>query len=355
MCVVGSSHNDGCPPVPDGMRGLGGKSPRQPETGIVPAGKPPQKEAQGGIPLVFACAICALGAISAGLFAPIASLLVGFGALAAGTGRSWGINALVSAGTVVLSALVGAFWGVEGAGDALLAVVPAIAIALLSRARKLGAGTACTVVAVSWAAQIGFAEAVCAASGTNVTEQVVGVASSSRDLFQAAGLDAADWNTVVWALGLLWPTAYSTAAAAYVVCAYAGGALAASRLRPRKVDWPRFGEFDLPLWVVTVFVAAVAGFAVWFTRRDMAGDATLMVSGNALLTVRYALAAQGLAVLVRLLGDREVPVWTRVFAGLCGVFLEARFIVLSIVGLLDIWANFRHLRRGESDPVQGEL
>lgn len=354
MCVVGSSQNDGFPPVPEGMRGIGEKGLRQTETGIVPAGQPPQKEAGSGVPLFVACVICALGAISASSFAPVACLLVGFGALAAGSGRSWGVNVLVAAGTIVLSALAGAFWGVEGVGDALLAVAPALAVALLARAGKLGAGTACIVALAAWAAQLGLAEAVCMANGTNVTDQVVGLVANNRELFQAAGLSASDWNTVIWVVGLLWPAAYSTVAAALVVCAYAGGAFAAARLRDRGVDWPSFGEFDLPLWVVAVFVAAVAGFAAWFTRRELVGDAVLMVSGNVLLTVRYALAAQGLAVLMRLLGDREVPRWARVLAAVGGVYLEARFIVMSIVGLLDIWANFRRLERGSSDPVQGE-
>lgn len=354
MCAVGSSQNDGLPPVPEGMRGIGGRNLRQSETGIVPAGQPPQIEARGGDPLFVACAVCALGAISAGIFAPVACLLVGFGALAAGSGRSWGINALVAAGTIVLSALGGAYWGLERVGDALLAVAPALAVALLARAGKLGAGTACVVALAAWAAQLGLAEASCMASGTNVTDQVVGLVASSRELFQAAGLDASDWNTVLWAIGLLWPSAYSTVAAIQVVCAYAGGAFAAARLRDREVEWPSFGEFDLPLWVVAVFVAAVAGFAAWLTRRELVGDAVLMVSGNALLTVRYALAAQGLAVLTRLLQDREVSRWVRVLAAVGGIYLEVRFIVMSIVGLLDIWANFRRLERGAGDPVQGE-
>ena len=79
-----------------------------------------------------------------------------------------------------------------------------------------------------------------------------------------------------------------------------------------------------------------------------------MVSGNALLTVRYALAAQGLAVLAWQARARKVPRFTCVAVVLVAMYLEAQFIVMSVVGLLDIWGNFRHLPRGEEQPVQGE-
>ena len=179
--------------------------------------------------------------------------------------------------------------------------------------------------------------------------------AANPQLLESAGLDADVRSLVEWAVRTFWPAAFSTTALIEFLCAYAGCGLAARRLRDRKVEWPDFGLYDLPLWVVAVFVASLAGCAAWYTHQEATGNALLMVSGNVLLTVRYALAAQGLAVLAWQARNRKVPPPTAVVVILVAMYLEAQFIVMSVVGLLDIWGNFRHLPRGEEEqPVQGE-
>lgn len=309
------------------------------------------KKASVVIPLV----LCVAGALSAAIAPPMACLLMGFGALCAGAGRGLGAQALIAAGTLVLCGVGGAYFGVDSVPNALIVGVFSLASALAVEKSKMRPGVACVIVALAAAAQIGVAIVAAKMANTGVGDSFIGVLAANPQLLESAGLDADVRSLVEWAVRTFWPAAFSTTALIEFLCAYAGCGLAARRLRDRKVEWPDFGLYDLPLWVVAVFVASLAGCAAWYTHQEATGNALLMVSGNVLLTVRYALAAQGLAVLAWQTRNRRVPTPTAVVVILVAMYLEAQFIVMSVVGLLDIWGNFRHLSRGEEEqPVQGE-
>lgn len=309
------------------------------------------KKASVVIPLV----LCVAGALSAAIAPPMACLLMGYGALCAGAGRGLGAQALIAAGTLVLCGVGGAYFGVDSVPNALIVGVFSLASALAVEKGKMRPGVTSVIVALVAAAQIGVAIVAAKMANTSVGDSFIGVLVSNPQLLESAGLDADVRSLVEWAVRTFWPAAFSTTALIEFLCAYAGCGLAARRLRDRKVEWPDFGLYDLPLWVVAVFVASLAGCAAWYTHQEATGNALLMVSGNVLLTVRYALAAQGLAVLAWQARNRRVPTLTAVVVILVAMYLEAQFIVMSVVGLLDIWGNFRHLSRGEEEqPVQGE-
>ena len=255
----------------------------------------------------------------------------------------------------MLCGVGGAYFGVDSVPNALIVGVFSLASALAVEKGKMRPGVACVIVALAAAAQIGVAIVAAKMANTSVGDSFIGVLAANPQLLESAGLDADVRSLVEWAVRTFWPAAFSTTALIEFLCAYAGCGLAARRLRDRKVEWPDFGLYDLPLWVVAVFVASLAGCAAWYTHQEATGNALLMVSGNVLLTVRYALAAQGLAVLAWQARNRRVPTPTAVVVILVAMYLEAQFIVMSVVGLLDIWGNFRHLSRGEEEqPVQGE-
>ena len=304
-------------------------------------------------PMLLACILCMVGGFTASFFSPTASLLVGFGALAAGAGKNVGTRALVTAGTLVFAGIGGAVYGVDAVPEALIVCVYALAVAELARRGKLTPTSAIVAAIVATAARIGVAEAFAAAQQTTLASSFAGLLDENRDaLGSVALIDDATWSTVKWAMGLFWPAIYATLSTFELLCSCAGAALAARSLQARGVKQPRLGLFDLPLWVVAIFVAAVAGIAVWYTQPAIANDALLAISGNALLIVRYALAFQGFAVLVWLMQGRNLPAVAILLAGLVAVYLEAQFIVMSIVGLLDVWINFRHLTRGEAADGQ---
>ena len=347
------SREEGRPPVPEGLFSASDKETARGKDAIVVYGGP-DNQARRGMPLAVALVLCALGGLSAGFVSPVACLLVGFGALAAGAGGSRRLHAAVIAGTLVLSGLGGAFFGVESVPDALVAALVGLASALLVEKRRMTPGAACLVALAAAAAHIGIAEAFALAGQTTLADSFAGLVSGNAQLFEAAGVDPETLTVVQKAVGILWPAVFSTLAALELLCACVGAALAAARLRDREVEVPDFGLFDLPLWVVAIFVAAVVGLAAWFTQPSLATDELLMVAGNALLTVRYALAAQGMAVLVWRLRNRKASQLAFVFAVAFAAYLEAQFIVMSFVGLLDVWANLRRLPRGEQEGSQDE-
>lgn len=347
---MGLTHDNGRPPVPEGMSAASGESLAQQE-GIVLHNRDNNRSGRE-VPMPLACILCAVGGFSAGFFSPIACLLVGFGALAAGAGKNVGVRALVAAGTLVFVGIGGAVFGAEAVPDALVACVLALALAELALRGKMTPTTAIVAALVATAAHVGVAEAFAVAEKTTLASSFSGLLDGNKELLEAVGVDDGTWQTLKWALGLLWPAVFATSTLFEFLCSCAGAVLATVRLQSSEVKRPQLGNFDLPLWVVAIFVAAVAGIAVWATQPVLSSDALLAVSGNALLIVRYALAAQGFAVLVWFMRGKKTPVFAIGLASLAAVYLEAQFIVMSIVGLLDFWANFRHLPRGEEEGSQ---
>ncbi len=344
------THDNGQPPVPEGMSGAGAGGPAQ-QKGIVLRDRQ-DKTAGQGIPMLFACILCMVGGFAAGFFSPLACLLVGFGALAAGAGKNVGVRVLVAAGTLVFAGIGGAVFGIEAVPDAMVACVLSLALAELARRGKLTPTVAIVAGFLATAAHIGIAEAFAAADQTTLASSFAGLLDGNKELLAAAGIDDGTWQTLKWAMGLLWPAVFGTSTVFELLCSCAGAGLAAGRLQDRKVKKPDFGLFDLPLWVVAIFVAAVAGMAAWVTQPALRSDALLAISGNALLVVRYALAAQGFAVLEGHMRRNNTPAFAFVLAALAAAYLEVQFIVMSIVGLVDVWANFRHLTRGEENGTR---
>ncbi len=347
---MGLTHDNGRPPVPEGMSGASGDNLAQQE-GVALQGRQGNRAGQEA-PMPIACILCAVGGFAAGFFSPIACLLVGFGSLAAGAGRNLGVRVLVAVGTLVFAGLGGAIFGVDAVPDALIACALALVLAELALRGKMTPTTAIVAALVATAAHIGVAESFAAAERTTLASSFSGLLDGNKELLGALGIDGGTWQTLKWALGLLWPAVFATSTLFELLCSCAGTVLATARLQASGVKRPQLDHFDLPLWVVAIFVAAVAGIAVWATQPALASDALLAVSGNALLIVRYALAAQGFAVLVWLMRGKKTPAFAIVLASLAAVYLEAQFIVMSIVGLLDVWANFRNLTRGEEDGPQ---
>ena len=115
---------------------------------------------------------------------------------------------------------------------------------------------------------------------------------------------------------------------------------------------PKLRDFDLPLWVVAVFVVAVCGLAVATSVSLGLTQLLLMVSLNVIMGLRFAFMIQGLALISAFMRKRELRQFTRVLTFVAAFYLEAQFFVMSIVGLVDVWANFRHLPRGKRITVQ---
>ena len=72
----------------------------------------------------------------------------------------------------------------------------------------------------------------------------------------------------------------------------------------------------------------------------------MMVGGTLLCSLRLAFATQGYAVLTWFRHNKRWYGLVGLAIIVIAVYLEFNMFVLTIVGILDIWANLRHLSRG---------
>lgn len=147
----------------------------------------------------------------------------------------------------------------------------------------------------------------------------------------------------------LWPMTFVVVGMVeYVLCLW--GARFGRSLAGTRAEKPsRFVEFDLPLWAVGLGLVLAAAYAVVLTVPEIQTPEILMVSANVIATLRLAVAVQGFAV-VYALTKRTSRLFLVVGVSAAALMLEADFFVLTLVGLVDVWTDLRHLGRGSSLP-----
>ena len=129
-----------------------------------------------------------------------------------------------------------------------------------------------------------------------------------------------------------WPTVYFTVALGIVVCSLFGAwtgartCMCVAELFAVGVAAQLLGPF-LPAWQ----------------------EETAMVGANVVMCTRIVLAQQGISVLLWRMRERRVAVLFATLGVLSAVWLEMSFALASVVGLLDVVANFRHLPRNRMD------
>lgn len=277
----------------------------------------------------------------------LAPALVGYGFVSASsTGGLRGKVAGVAFSVVPAVALSLAL-GPSSIAAAVLCCLLACVVAELALRGRLTPGLACALVALVALAQMGTDAVVCTTQGTTIAVRVDELVAAYQESLSGTSVSAAALMQQVRAvMSLMWPTAYVLSAVAEYLFASAGVALALARVPDPTVRRPRYAEFDLPLWVVGVLVVGAAGLAFGLTASGPAADAVLMVSANVLMALRVAVAAQGLAVFAWLLGRRHTGPLASALLGGIALYLEVQFFVMTLVGLVDVWANFRHLDHG---------
>ncbi len=198
---------------------------------------------------------------------------------------------------------------------------------------------------------IGIEAAIAAANGSSITEVVEEVLSIIvAGTKQTAGVGIEADMLVQQMLPLfraIWPFVYVAAAAMDALAASVGSYLMRVRTHG-AVRFPAIASFDLPLWAVGVLAASIIGLGVASSGIPGA-DAILTVSATALMSVRFIFAIQGFGVATAMANRFRFGCLGRFLLVFLSVQLETMFFALSIVGLIDVWANFRKLPRGGSD------
>ncbi|WP_102372922.1 DUF2232 domain-containing protein [Enorma phocaeensis] len=319
-----------------------------PQTGIFPAGVPHKDGALWYAEIAIAALIAAWGGM-------LGTLFLAFGVRVQAE-RSGARSFIPSFGAAAVGLVLAAV--LLELGVLPTALVPACAgfvIAALMWARRATVLAVSVTVAVCAALGLAIDGISLAMQGMDVTKAMPALLVEASRL--SVGTSIQGDLVVATAEPIfraVWPFVYVMTALIDVGMAGLGSFWGAQRGAPGFASqqgmpparMPKIARFDAPLWAVVLLAASIVGIAV---AQAMGNGAELLLAASVtlLLSVRFIFALQGFGVLFGLMDRWRLGCFIRAVAIVIAVWLEAMFL-LSIVGLVDVWANFRKLPRNDA-------
>lgn len=209
----------------------------------------------------------------------------------------------------------------------------------------------CAVIVATALVNIGIEAAVATAAGSSLSQVVDGLLAYMVSVAQDAAGTGIQAELIVRqiapVLKALWPFTYVASAGMDALAAGIGSYLMYVRTSgiPRV---PAIVAFDMPMWPVGVLIASILGLSASLSGFPGA-EVLLSVSVTALMSVRFIFAIQGFAVVLTFANRFRFGCLGRTLLLVLSIWLETMFFIVSIVGLIDIWANFRKLTRGPQE------
>lgn len=209
----------------------------------------------------------------------------------------------------------------------------------------------CAVIVATALVNIGIEAAVATAAGSSLSQVVDGLLAYMVSVAQDAAGTGIQAELIVRqiapVLKALWPFTYVASAGMDALAAGIGSYLMYVRTSgiPRV---PAIVAFDMPMWPVGVLIASILGLGASLSGFPGA-EVLLSVSVTALMSVRFIFAIQGFAVVLTFANRFRFGCLGRTLLLVLSIWLETMFFIVSIVGLIDVWANFRKLTRGPQE------
>ena len=209
----------------------------------------------------------------------------------------------------------------------------------------------CAVIVATALVNIGIEAAVATAAGSSLSQVVDGLLAYMVSVAQDAAGTGIQAELIVRqiapVLKALWPFTYVASAGMDALAAGIGSYLMYVRTSgiPRV---PAIAAFDMPMWPVGVLIASILGLSASLSGFPGA-EVLLSVSVTALMSVRFIFAIQGFAVVLTFANRFRFGCLGRTLLLVLSIWLETMFFIVSIVGLIDVWANFRKLTRGPQE------
>lgn len=209
----------------------------------------------------------------------------------------------------------------------------------------------CAVIVATALVNIGIEAAVATAAGSSLSQVVDGLLAYMLSVAQDAAGTGIQAELIVRqiapVLKALWPFTYVASAGMDALAAGIGSYLMYVRTSgiPRV---PAIVAFDMPMWPVGVLIASILGLSASLSGFPGA-EVLLSVSVTALMSVRFIFAIQGFAVVLTFANRFRFGCLGRTLLLVLSIWLETMFFIVSIVGLIDVWANFRKLTRGPQE------
>jgi hypothetical protein len=237
-------------------------------------------------------------------------------------------------------------------------VAPAVAAVVLSVVmlpRRSAQVVGAVLVGVLTLATFGFEELLARAQGTTLTAATaLQLQLAIGELVKALGSSASvelvgRLKEVAQTMATAWPATYFESAVIAGVLVIAAIAWTARRAG-RQVNVPPLSRLDLTPHVLWPFVAGLLLLAASYGPFS-ASKAFGVVGLNLVLCARTLFALQGLSVSAGVLDRTGVGLGGRILALAALAALDALTLVVSFIGLLDFWVNFRRLPRDGVTPV----
>ena len=209
----------------------------------------------------------------------------------------------------------------------------------------------CAVIVATALVNIGIEAAVATAAGSSLSQVVDGLLAYMVSVAQDAAGTGIQAELIVRQIApvfkALWPFTYVASAGMDALAAGIGSYLMYVRTSgiPRV---PAIVAFDMPMWPVGVLIASILGLSASLSGFPGA-EVLFSVSVTALMSVRFIFAIQGFAVVLTFANRFRFGCLGRTLLLVLSIWLETMFFIVSIVGLIDVWANFRKLTRGPQE------
>lgn len=211
----------------------------------------------------------------------------------------------------------------------------------------------CLATATAAALWLGETAIEARMQGTTITASVDALVETLRGVQTSLSTRAA-MGTMTSLVSLLWPMAYVVTSAVQVACSCLGARIALRGMRRHPEEANTFSHFEMPLWAVGVLLGGVV-LLVAARILPSWSDQLTMAGANVVMVVRVGLAVQGLALMSWLMQRYRFSGLAQAILFLLASYLELQFFVMSVVGLVDVWANFRQLDHGgSSGPKQAK-
>ena len=295
---------------------------------------------------VFEFVLCVIGSLGTIVLPGVSTALMVFGAWLLARkeeGRAfWAIVGCLGPGI----ALSFATW--DYASLVLPCALAALAIALLLPGRVSVTSVVC-LIAVLTALLIGADASLLMLQGENFAAYVQALLEELRQVMTASlptGTSSvsvsATVDSTVELLGRTWPLIYVMRAISIVLLGSLG-LVVARRDSYQKVSGA-FKHFDVPLWLVAVFIVSLAVLAGWVMAVGVP-EGVGVVALNIILCLRLVFFLQGFAVMLSLMDSHGWGAVPRVLVISAALLIEMSLSVVCVLGLVDVWANFRKLAR----------
>ncbi|MFZ2220132.1 MAG: DUF2232 domain-containing protein [Rhodoferax sp.] len=284
-----------------------------------------------------------LGGVACCVLPMFGPLMVTYGVMTAAFNRGEKQRATAALFTLAPILLYGARLGSLGVSLALLLAATGFAVAGSKMQNKLTVSRG--ILYIIAIALVGFGlYYFTGGSNQSITESFVhATLVELREMGVQVSADVQ--KLILEQVSLYWPQAFVLTAAEIYLSALAGAYFATKTLGSPLISKP-FAEYDNPLWIVVILILGIAASAAG-PHIPQYGTYVRFIGDNIAFSARMLFAVQGLSVVIWAFRNFKVPLFFQILLLFFSLILEAAFMFLSVVGVVDVWANFRKLKRND--------